>query len=187
MRTSKFINKLSHQTYSLSGREFQIELIDDGSNAAPLQLTTQDFQVVDHVVEKEAQGGRKITFHLETQRSNLPSFFVEISYELRPEDYYTRQFIKVKSTPEKVFVIHYISVFKDKWDSVAAFDPGAAGSLGPATARDLRLATRRGCPLDGGTIMINSSAVRTKSFCACGPASVWTGPFHGARIPLRHQ
>jgi hypothetical protein len=167
LRTSKFINKLSHHTYSLSGPEFQIELIDEGPNAVnPLQLTTQDFKVVDHVVEKEAQGGRKITFHLETHRSNLPGFFVDISYELRPEDYYTRQSIKMKSTPGKVLVIHYISVFKDKWDPVAAFDPGAAGSPGPATARHLRLATRRGCPLDGGTIMINSSAVRTKSFCA---------------------
>lgn len=165
LRTSKFINKLSHQTYSLSGREFQIELIDDGSNAAPLQLTTQDFQVIDHVVEKETQGGRTITFHLETHRSNLPNFFVDISYELRPEDYYTRQLIKIKSTPEKVFIIHYISVFKDKWDSVAAFDSGGAESPGPAVESNLRLATRRGCPLGVGG-MINSSAVRTKSFCA---------------------
>jgi hypothetical protein len=56
LRTSKFINKLSHHTYSLSGPEFQIELIDEGPNAVnPLQLTTQDFKVVDHVVEKEAQ------------------------------------------------------------------------------------------------------------------------------------
>ncbi len=167
LRTSTFTNKLSHRTYSLSGDEFQIELMDDEEHTlAPLKLTSRDFRVVDHVVDDEAQGGRKITFHLETHQSNLPNFFVDISYELGPEDYYTRQFIKIKSTPEKVFVIHYISVFKDKWHPDAAFDRGGVGSVGPATARDLRLATRRGCPLDGGTIVINSSAVRTKSFCA---------------------
>jgi hypothetical protein len=132
LRTSSFTNKLSHRTYSLSGGEFQLELIDDdvsGINPEK-KLTTRDFSVVDQAIDEEPAGGRKVTFHLDPRQKDLANLVLTVSYELRPDEYYTRQWMEMKSevkSTDEIHFLHYLAVFKDKWDSASTFDLGGLG------------------------------------------------------------
>ena len=131
VRTASFTNKLSHQTYSITGHEFEIQLIDDQMRSVnPLILTTRDFALVSHNIDEEPDGGRKVSFHLEGRKRSL-DFQVIVSYELKPEDYYTRQWIEVKPSVkhprDEIFFIHYLAVFTGSWPSVTNFDLGGLG------------------------------------------------------------
>jgi hypothetical protein len=99
--TTQFWNKISHRVYAVSGDEFQLKLTFEQMGADfrnPFALTSKDFRVVDRKVEDVEGGGRRVVFHLALRGpfSEWTGVEVKLVYELKPEDYYTRQWIQVK-------------------------------------------------------------------------------------------
>jgi len=130
VRTTQLSNKISHRLYVVSGFEFEIELLWEGSRFhEPQIVTSQDFKVVKREMTEIPNGGQGLVFHLNGKETfngwgmshlDLETILV---YELRPEDYYTRQWIVLRNTgKQKVsFFVHSLDVLKAKWDPQYGF------------------------------------------------------------------
>lgn len=150
LHTAALRNKLSGRTYSLAGAEFQLNIAWERlgyypGSENPLALTTDDFQVKSHRVVELPDGGKRLEFELDLDRTAkfapLPiltwtdtSLHATVLYELHPNSPYMRQWLVLKTTG-KLF-LDSVAVARNSW-------PGASFVLGgfgqPLYANDLFL------------------------------------------------
>ena len=143
VRTTRLWNKLSGRAYEIGGDEFELKLIYERigytfGSENPLILTTRDFAVQGHTVEDTPAGGKRVVFRLELRRSPQDKTGIQATlvYELQPADFYTRQWIELKTTGIGTFFVDSLALGRNDW-------PGAQFTLGgfgqPLFSRDLFL------------------------------------------------
>ncbi len=117
--TSQLENKLSGRTYRVSGREFQIEIIWERlaytpGNENPWKLAASDFKLDGRRLEATDGGGKRLIFSL-SSREREPALHVELFYEVRPEEAFTRQWLQLKTEGPGRLFIHYLNVASNEW------------------------------------------------------------------------
>ncbi len=120
--TVRLVNKLSGRTHEVRGDEFEIKLVYErlGYNFGaenPLVLTTSDLQVQGHEVQDAPGSGKRAVYHLLLPHSPQVKTGLEatLTYELKPGDHYTRQWIELKTTGKGTFFIDSIAPAKNDW------------------------------------------------------------------------
>lgn len=122
VRTVRLVNKLSGRTHEVRGDEFEVKLIFervgyDFGGENPLVLTSRDLKVTSHEVHDAPGGGKRAVYHLVLPKSPQEKTGVEATlvYELNPDDYFTRQWIELKTTGKGTFFIDSVAVAKNDW------------------------------------------------------------------------
>jgi hypothetical protein len=122
VRTVRLLNKLSGHTHEVRGDEFELKLTYErvgyhfgGEN--PLMLSTRDMQVKAHEVQDTPDGGKRAVYHLVLPNSPQEKTGLEatLKYELKPDDYYTRQWLELKTTGTGTFFIDSLAPGKNEW------------------------------------------------------------------------
>jgi hypothetical protein len=122
VHTVRLVNKLSARTHEVRGDEFEVKLIYErvgynfgGEN--PLVLTSRDLLVKGHEIQDAPGGGKRAVYHLALPHSPQEKTGLEatLTYELRPDEYYTRQWIELKTTGKGTFFIDSLAAAKDDW------------------------------------------------------------------------
>ena len=122
VRTVRLVNKLSGRTHEVRGDEFEVKLIYErvgynfgGEN--PLVLTSRDLPVKGHEIQDAPGGGKRAVYHLALPHSPQEKTGLEatLTYELRPDEYYTRQWIELKTTGKGTFFIDSLAAAKNDW------------------------------------------------------------------------
>ena len=122
VHTVRLANKLSGRTHEVQGDEFEVKLIYErvgynfgGEN--PLVLTSRDLPVKGHEVEDAPGGGKRVVYHLALSHSPQVGTGLEatLTYELRPDDPYTRQWIALKTTGRGTFFIDSVAPGQNDW------------------------------------------------------------------------
>ncbi len=122
VHTLRLVNKLSGRTHEVQGEEFELKLIFErvgytfgGEN--PLVLTSRDLRVTGHEVEDVPSGGKRAVYHLALPNSPQLKTGLEatLTYELKPDDSYTRQWIGLKTTGQGTFFIDSVAPGKNDW------------------------------------------------------------------------
>ncbi len=120
--TRRFQNKLTGRTYALRGGEFQLQLIYERvgysfGSENPLVLTSSDFRVSDHALQDLAGGGKRVVYRLEllSRREIRTGLAAELIYEVRPDEFFMRQSLKLRTTNAGTYFIDSISVAKNDW------------------------------------------------------------------------
>jgi hypothetical protein len=122
VRTVRLVNKLSGRTHEVRGDEFEVKLIFErvgyefgGEN--PLVLASRDLKVTSHEVQDAPGGGKRAVYHLVLPKSPQEKTGLEatLTYELNPEDYFTRQWIELKTTGKGTFFIDSVAPSKNEW------------------------------------------------------------------------
>jgi len=133
VRTTSFRNKVSGGFLEVSGDEFELRLISDDmfrhEDKEPVTLSSRNFRLVSHSVEDEEGGGKRLVFHL-----THPGLEVALIYELKPQDFYTRKWIKLESKGHGTPFIDWIAVEKNRWYT-GSFSHGGFGQ--PLLTKDL--------------------------------------------------
>lgn len=131
--TAALLNKLSGRVYSLAGGEFELRLIYErvgyevgGEN--PWTLTARDFRVLGRAIENEPDGGRRVTFHLGLRpgERRRPQLALDLVYAIKPEDFFTRQWLRLKTSGVGTYFIDSLAVLRDRL-GVAHFTLGGFG------------------------------------------------------------
>lgn len=117
--TSQFENKLSGRTYRVSGSEFQMELIWERlayapGNENPWKLAASAFKLDEQRVEAADGGGKRLIFLL-SNREREPALHVELTYEVRPDEPFTRQWLRLRTEGPGRLFIHYLTVASNEW------------------------------------------------------------------------
>ena len=104
----------------------------------PLPITAGDCKVSDVETAETPAGGRRVLVHLELRHpiSDYTGLEITVVYELNPSDFYTRQWIELKSIGKGTFFLDAV------WPHVNRWSPGGfrLGGLGqPLLADDLFL------------------------------------------------
>ena len=122
VRTVRLVNKLSGRTHEVRGDEFEVKLIFervgyDFGGENPLVLTSRDLKVMSHEVQDAPGGGKRAVYHLVLPKSPQEKTGLEATlvYELNPEDYFTRQWIELKTTGRGTFFIDSIAAARNEW------------------------------------------------------------------------
>ena len=136
-------NQLSGHDYALSGDEFQLRLIyervgygPDSEN--PWVLTARDFQVAGREITAEPDGGQRVTYHLALRRGRFrrPRLTVDLVYEIRPEEFFMRQWLQLAVSGTGTYFMDSVAVLRDR----LAGAPVSLGGFGqPLFAGDLFL------------------------------------------------
>jgi hypothetical protein len=112
IHTIALVNKLSGRTHEVRGDEFELKLIYErvGYNFGvenPLLLTSRNLQVTGHEVQGASSGGKRAVYHLTLPNSPQKRTGLEatLTYELKPDERYTRQWIELKTTGAGTFFI----------------------------------------------------------------------------------
>ncbi len=122
VRTVSLRNKLSGDTHKVRGYEFELKLVYErvgytfgGEN--PLVLNSRDLPVRTYYVEDEPDGGKRAVYQLALPHSPQEKTGLEASiiYELKPDDFFTRQWIELKTTGTGTFFIDSLVPSKDEW------------------------------------------------------------------------
>ncbi len=122
VRTVRLLNKLSGHTHEVRGDEFELKLIYErigynfgGEN--PLVLSTHDLKVKAHDVQDTPDGGKRAVYHLVLPNSPQEKTGLEATliYELKPNDFYTRQWLELKTTGTGTFFIDSLAPAKNEW------------------------------------------------------------------------
>jgi hypothetical protein len=122
--TARFQNKLTGRTYTLRGGEFELRLIYERvgysfGSENPELLTSHDFRVKDHAVQEVEGGGKRVVYKLELlpQREDRPGLEVALVYEIKPGDFFTRQWLNLRTTTAGTYFIDSIAVAKNDWET----------------------------------------------------------------------
>jgi hypothetical protein len=128
--TTEFRNKVTGRVYSVRGEEFELRLITErvgynfgGEN--PLKLTAAGMRVTGREIQ-DVSGGKRVIVHLTRG--------VDLTYELKADDFYTRQWVTVRKPQQGTYFVDWVSVFKSEW-GLAQFSLGGYGQ--PLFAEDL--------------------------------------------------
>lgn len=128
LRTTRLWNKISGRMYALRGDEFELKLTYERlgytfASENPLTLTTRDFRVVERSFAEVEGGGKRVTFHLAPRHSHQTGTGLEASvvYELKPEDFYTRQWLHLKTTGRGTYFIDSLAAAKNEWSPPNSF------------------------------------------------------------------
>jgi hypothetical protein len=141
LSSAQFTNRLSHQTYTLCGDEFEIDLVygqlkRDSENPQP--ISSRDLKVSSVEAADTPQGGRRILFHLEPRHpiSDYTGLHVTAFYELNPGDFFTRQWLQLAITGKGTIFVHAVWPHTNHWSP----SPFRLGGLGqPLLSDDLFL------------------------------------------------
>lgn len=129
--TTHLLNKISQRAYPIRGHEFELRLINErvgyefrGEN--PVVLTGKGRCVAEHAVE-DVPGGKRVVLHLGTMRdgrcnSAADGIAIDLVYELRAADFFTRSWVHVSGAS----FIDHVSVLKTSW-GLARFSLGGYG------------------------------------------------------------
>ncbi|HUK19186.1 MAG TPA: hypothetical protein VLW65_22345, partial [Bryobacteraceae bacterium] len=133
--TTQFLNKITGRTYAVRGEEFELRLITErvGYNFGsenPMKVTAAGMRVTGHQAE-DAAGGKRVLLHL-ARGGQGPE--VDVVYELKPDDFFTRQWLKLRKPAQGSYFVDWVSVFKNEW-GLARFSLGGYGQ--PLFAEDL--------------------------------------------------
>jgi len=122
VRTVRLVNELSGRTHEVRGDEFELKLIFerigyDFGGENPLVLTSRDLKVTSHEVQDAPGGGKRAVFHLLLPKSPQEKTGLDATliYELNPDDYFTRQWIELKTTGKGTFFIDSLAAAKNEW------------------------------------------------------------------------
>ncbi len=127
--TTELENKISGRTYAVSGKEFELRLIWERLGYAfgtenPWSLDASSFKVSGQRVEDGADGEKRLVFQLvNRQLSNgdrEPALDVELIYEIRPGEAYTRQWMRLKTEGAGQLFVHYADVQTNDWHGSSA-------------------------------------------------------------------
>lgn len=134
-------NKLSGSAYALSGDEFELSLIFERLNYTagsenPWIVTARDLQVRSHRITDTAAGGKQVVFQLASAQRGGRPLEIELTYELKPDDFFTRQWVHLVAPRQGTYFVDSIAVAKNHW-GVAIFSEGGYGQ--PLYAADLFL------------------------------------------------
>ena len=133
--TTQFRNKITGTVYSVRGGEFQLRLIAERvgysfGSENPLLLTAAGLRIADKTIE-DAAGGKRVVLHLAPSKSGPE---VDLVYELKPDDFFTRQWLTLRKPAQGTYFVDWVSVFKSEW-GLARFSLGGYGQ--PLFADDL--------------------------------------------------
>jgi hypothetical protein len=135
--TRQLVNKITGSAYALRGAEFELKLTTErvgysfgGEN--PRVVTAAGMRVASHQAEDTAGGGKRVTLHLAQARGMA----VDVVYELKPDDFYTRQWIHIAKPGQGTYFIDWVAPAKNEW-GVPRFSLGGYGQ--PLFADDLFL------------------------------------------------
>ena len=144
--TTRFVNKISGRTYSLAGPEFTVKLIYervgyDFGQENPMIVTARTLRLADRNVEDLPGGGKRLTLHLgppqpggRGRESRGPR--VDVVYELKPDDFFTRQWLYLPKPQQGTWFLDWVSVAKNEW-GLPQFSLGGFGQ--PLFAVDIFL------------------------------------------------
>jgi hypothetical protein len=174
--TVRFLNKISGQAYALGGSEFEMKLIYervgyDFGGENPRVLTARGLRVADRKVEDLAGGGKRLVLHLATpapagggRGRGGRGTQVDVVYELKPDDFFMRQWVVLPKPQQGTLFLDWVSVAKNEW-GLPKFSLGGFGQ--PLVADDIFLGVEyptainqaRGSEADlGGYIGVNIPA-----------------------------
>jgi hypothetical protein len=143
--TTQFLNKISGRSYSVRGSEFELRLIFERvgytfGNENPMVVTASGFGVANHSIEDLPGGGKRLVLHLAPPnrggrggrggRGNQ----VDLIYEVKPDDFFTRQWVHVAKPQQGTYFVDWVSVSKNQW-GLPRFSLGGFGQ--PLFAEDL--------------------------------------------------
>ncbi len=142
IQTVRLVNKLTGRVHEARGDEFELNLTFERlgytfGSENPLVLTAKDFRVKDHSVQ-DAGGGKRLVYHLALDREPQAKTGLEATlvYELKPQDFFTRQWLELKTMGTGTYFINSLALGKNLW-------PGEVFVLGgfgqPLFASDLFL------------------------------------------------
>jgi hypothetical protein len=137
--TTQFVNKITGRVYALRGSEFELRLIAERvgytfGEENPVVTTAAGLRVASKAVE-DAGGGKRVTLHL-AREGREPGPALDLVYELKPDDFFTRQWVKIAKPARGTLFIDWASVFKSDW-GVPRFTLGGYGQ--PLFSDDLFL------------------------------------------------
>jgi hypothetical protein len=143
--TVRFLNKISGRTYALSGGEFAVKLIYervgyDFGNENPRVMTARGLRVADRQVAGAAGGGKRLVLHLGPNQAaggrgrGGRGARVDLIYELKPDDFFMRQWVSLPKPQQGTQFIDWVSVAKNEW-GIPQFSLGGFGQ--PLFADDL--------------------------------------------------
>jgi hypothetical protein len=120
--TAEFRNKITGRVYAVHGDEFELRLITErvGYNFGsenPLKLTAAGLRVSGRQVE-DAGGGKRVLVHLARG--------VDMVYELKPDDFFTRQWVSLRKPAQGTYFVDWVSVLQGEWNP-ARFSLGGYG------------------------------------------------------------
>ena len=135
--TRQLVNKLTGGAYSLRGAEFELKIDYERvgysfGNENPRVVTAAGLRVANKDVADVPGGGKRITLHLAPARGTS----VDLIYEVGPDDFYTRQWVRIAKPQQGTFFIDWLAVAKNEW-GVPRFSLGGFGQ--PLFAEDLFL------------------------------------------------
>lgn len=169
LRTVNLRNKLSGSIYTLSGDEFELSLIFErvGYSAGgenPWIVTSRDLGITDHKVSDLSGGGKQVVFHLATAPRSGRPLEIELTYELKPEDFFIRQWIRLAHPQRGTYFVDRVSVAKNRWGDTRF----ALGGYGQ--------------PLFGPDVFLGIEYPTGHNLESAGEAALWYRP--GMNIPV---
>ncbi|HXS93494.1 MAG TPA: hypothetical protein VN736_02750 [Candidatus Limnocylindrales bacterium] len=135
--TMSFLNKVSGRSYALRGPEFELRLINERvgynfGNENPISITNRGLRAPTHKTEDAPNGGKRVVI----QFAQAHGIELQITYELQPNDFYTRQWLHVSKPREGTYFIDWVSVARNEW-GVPRFTLGGFGQ--PVFGEDIFL------------------------------------------------
>jgi hypothetical protein len=136
--TTRFVNKISGRAYALGGPEFAVKIIYervgyDFGDENPKVITARSLRLLDHAAEDLPGGAKRLTLHLGTiqtagrgrgQAQRGPR--VDVVYELKPDDFFTRQWLFIPKPQQGTWFLDWVSVARNEW-GLPQFSEGGFG------------------------------------------------------------
>jgi len=134
--TRQLVNKITGRAYVLRGPEFELKLNYERvgysfGSENPRVITAAGMRVSSQHVEEKAGGGQLVTLRVQDR-----GVTVDVVYELKPDDFFTRQWIRVAKPAQGTYFIDWLAPAKNEW-GVPRFTLGGFGQ--PLFAEDIFL------------------------------------------------
>ena len=140
--STALVNKITGRTCALGGGEFELRLIYERVGYTfgaenPMVVTAAWLRVASRGVVRLAGGGQRLILRLQPGEGWKGHWVgVDLFYELRPEDFFMRQWLRVFRPEQGSYFIDWVSAARNKWGR-AAFSLGGFGQ--PLLSDDLFL------------------------------------------------
>lgn len=136
--TTQFLNKISGRAYSISGNEFELQVVWErlgytAGSENPWVLHASDFAIEGQRIEDGESGAKRLILNLST-REHEPALQVALVYEVRPNDPFMRQWLQATSTGQGRLFVHYAAIEMNTWHGVT---PQLGGFGQPIYSDDL--------------------------------------------------
>jgi len=135
--TRQIFNKITGRGYALRGAEFEFKLNYERvgysfGNENPRVVTAAGARVTSQKTDDLAGGAKRITLHL----APIRGVAVDLVYELKPDDFFTRQWVHIAKPQQGTYFIDWLAVAQNEW-GVPRFSMGGFGQ--PLFGEDLFL------------------------------------------------